>query len=73
MFGAAILGAFGSGTFSSINDAVSSMVNLESEFEPNESTKTMYGEANAIYRGMYEAIAKDGQYNALSDFSSRYI
>jgi xylulokinase len=73
VFGAAILGAFGSGAFPSINDAVSAMVNLESEFEPNESNRTMYDEANAVYRGMYEAIANGGQYTALSDFSSRYF
>jgi xylulokinase len=73
VFGAAILGAFGSGAFSSIDEAVGAMVNLESEFEPNAELKTMYEEANVVYRGMYEAIAKGGQYNALSDFSTRYF
>jgi xylulokinase len=73
VFGAAILGAFGSGAFPSINEAVEAMVNLESEFEPDESDRVLYDEANVIYRGMYEAIAKGGQYNALSDFSSRYF
>ncbi len=34
VFGAAILGAFGSGAFSSIDEAVEAMVNVEGEFEP---------------------------------------
>ena len=37
VFGAAILGAFGSGAFSSIDEAVEAMVNVEGEFEPNAS------------------------------------
>ena len=39
VFGAAILGAFGSGAFSSIDEAVGAMVNLEGEFEPNEAKR----------------------------------
>ena len=73
VFGAAILGAFGSGAFGSIDEAVDAMVNLEAEFEPNESTRELYDEANSVYRGMYEAIANGGQYAALSDFSSSYF
>jgi len=73
VFGAAILGAYGSGAFPSIAEAVDAMVNLESEFEPNESTRGMYDEANAVYRGMYEALANSGQYTALSDFSGKYF
>jgi xylulokinase len=73
VLGAAILGAFGSGAFSSIQEAVGSMVNVESEFEPNEKTRALYDEANKVYRGLYEAIASGGQYQALSDFSTRYF
>ncbi len=72
-FGAAILGAFGSGAFSSIDEAVAAMVNVEGEFEPNASTKELYAEANGVYRGMYEAIARGGQYQKLSDFSIRHF
>ena len=39
VLGAAILGAFGSGAFASIDEAVGAMVNVEGEFEPNESTR----------------------------------
>ncbi len=73
VFGAAILGAFGSGAFSSIDEAVEAMVNVEGEFEPNQSTKELYDEANGIYRGMYEAIANGGQYQKLNEFSTRYF
>jgi xylulokinase len=47
------------------------MVNVESEFTPNEKTRALYDEANKVYRGLYEAIANAGQYQALSDFSTR--
>ncbi len=70
--GAAILGAYGSGAFSSINEAVGAMVQVESTFEPNKGLQTLYGEQHAIYRGIYEAIAKSGQYAALSEFSQKY-
>jgi xylulokinase len=70
VFGAAILGAFGSGAFSSIDEAVEAMVNVEGEFEPNQSTKDLYDEANGIYRGLYEAIANGGQYQKLNEFST---
>ena len=73
VFGAAILGAFGSGAFSSIDEAVEAMVNVEGEFEPNQSTKDLYDEANGIYRGLYEAIANGGQYQKLNEFSTRYF
>jgi xylulokinase len=73
VFGAAILGAFGSGAFSSIDEAVAAMVNVEGEFEPNAGTRELYDEANGIYRGMYEAIANGGQYAKLNDFSTKHF
>ena len=73
MFGAAILGAYGSGAFSSIDEAVAAMVNVEGEFEPNGSVKDLYDEANGIYRGLYESIAGGGQYAKLNEFSTRYF
>jgi xylulokinase len=70
--GAAILGAFGAGAFSSIDEAVGAMVQVESTFEPNAGLQALYGEHHAIYRNIYEAIAQSGQYAALSDFSLKY-
>ena len=49
------------------------MVNLEGEFEPNETTRELYDEAYQVYRGIYEAIAAGGQYQALSQFSARHF
>ena len=70
--GAAILGAYGAGAFSSIDEAVGAMVQVESTFEPNPRLHELYTEQHGIYVGMYEAIAKSGQYAALSDFSQKY-
>jgi xylulokinase len=72
VLGAAILGAFGSGAFASIEEAVDAMVALESEFEPNAKLTDLYGEQHQIYRGFYEAMANAGQYQALSDFALKY-
>lgn len=72
VLGAAILGAYGSGAFASIEEAVDAMVALESEFEPNTKLADLYGEQHQIYRGFYEAMAKAGQYEALSDFALKY-
>ena len=73
VFRPAILGALGSGSFSSIDEAVGAMVTVDGDSEPNGDTKELYEEANGVYRGMYEAIAQGGQYQKLSDFSNRYF
>lgn len=70
--GAAILGAYGSGAFSTIDEAVGAMVQVESTFDPNPRLRALYDEQHAIYRGIYEAIAQSGQYAALSDSSQKY-
>jgi xylulokinase len=72
VLGAAILGAFGSGEFSSIEDAVNAMVKVEGEFTPNKNLKALYQDQHKIYRGFYEAMANAGQYKALHDFSLKY-
>jgi xylulokinase len=48
------------------------MVQVEGTFEPNGNLGGLYAEQHSIYRGIYEAIAKSGQYAALSDFSQKY-
>jgi xylulokinase len=72
VLGAAILGAYGSGAFSSIQEAVESMVQVEGTFEPRTSLAGLYQEQHAIYRGLYEALAKSGQYQNLADFAARH-
>jgi len=73
VLGAAILGAFGAGHFSGVEEAVSAMVHIEQDFEPNTNLSDLYGEAHGIYRGTYEAIAAGGQYEKLAQFSARYF
>lgn len=72
VLGAAILGAYGSGAFATIDEAVDAMVQVESEFEPNLKLKDLYDEQHGIYRGFYEAMANAGQYAALNDFAEKY-
>ena len=72
VLGAAILGAYGSGAFSTIEEAVDAMVSVEREFEPNSQLSELYGEQHQIYRGFYEAMAKSGQYASLNDFATKY-
>ena len=72
VLGAAILGAFGSGAFATIDEAVEAMVHVEASFEPNRANKALYDDQHRIYRGLYEAIANAGQYQALADFVAKY-
>lgn len=72
VLGAAILGAFGAGAFDSIDEAVDAMVTVENEFEPNTDLRALYEDQNQVYRGFYEAMAKAGQYQALSDFVQKH-
>ncbi|KAB2882715.1 MAG: xylulose kinase [Pseudorhodoplanes sp.] len=71
VLGAAILGAFGSGAFKSIDEAVAAMVQVEAEFEPRQSNGALYDDQHQIYRGLYEAIAAAGHYKRLADFVAR--
>ena len=72
VLGAAILGAYGSGAFVSIEEAVGAMLVVEGQFEPNRALGDLYGEQHEIYRGFYEAMANAGQYQRLADFSAKY-
>jgi len=73
VLGAAILGAFGSGAFASIEEAVDAMVHVEGHFEPNSENRALYDDQHQIYRGLYEAIAARGEYQKLADFTARYF
>ena len=73
VLGAAILGAFGSGAFASIDEAVEAMVHIEQEHTPNQQLSSLYDEAHGIYRGFYEAIANAGQYEKLAAFAAKHF
>ena len=47
-------------------------MHVEASFEPNRAHKALYDDQHRIYRGLYEAIAKAGQYQALADFVAKY-
>ena len=36
------------------------------------ANKALYDDQHRIYRGLYEAIANAGQYQALADFVAKY-
>ena len=73
VLGAAILGAYGSGAFASIEDAVANLVHIEADFVPNPDNRELYAEQHRIYRGLYEAIAGAGQYKKLAEFTAKYF
>ena len=72
VLGAAILGAYGSGAFSSIEEAVDAMVKVEGEFEPNPALADLYGEQHQIYRDFYEAMKNAGAYQNLAAFAAKH-
>ena len=72
VLGAAILGAYGSGGFASLEEAVDAMVVVEAEMEPDPKLKDLYDEQHGVYRGFYEAMANAGQYQNLAEFAARY-
>ena len=49
------------------------MVHVEGELRAQPPRKALYDEQYRIYRGIYEAIANAGQYQALSGFSARHF
>ncbi|NQU87903.1 MAG: carbohydrate kinase, partial [Mariniphaga sp.] len=55
--GAAIVTAFGTGCYSSIDEAVKKMVEYQFTFEPNPKNKEIYQQLfNGVYKKMYEAL-----------------
>ena len=72
VLGAAILGAYGSGAFASIEEAVEAMVKVEGTFEPNPALADLYGEQHQIYREFYEAMANAGAYEHLAAFAAKH-
>ena len=55
--GAAILTAFGTGNFNSLEDAVREMVQIKDEFQPNKSHVTIYDQLyKKIYKKMYKKL-----------------
>ncbi|MDR1078170.1 MAG: hypothetical protein LBL55_05865 [Propionibacteriaceae bacterium] len=72
VLGAAMLGAVGAGVFSSMGEAVDSMVQVTSTYEPNEAVGERYDEIFAIFRQVYKSLAAGGVYKSISAFQSKY-
>lgn len=56
VLGAVILAAYGSGVFSSFEEAVKAMVRVRSVWEPNKSRHEIYKERFLVYRDLYTAL-----------------
>ncbi len=55
--GAAVITAFGTGKYSSIEEAVNNMVCYEREFQPNQNHVDIYNKLfNRVYRKMYKTL-----------------
>ena len=72
VLGAAILGAVGSGVFTSMREGIDTMVRVKHTFEPNPATRAQYDEVFGIFKDGYHALATSGVYNKLSALQSRY-
>jgi xylulokinase len=69
--GAAILGAVGAGQFSSVEDAVKSMVHIETSVSPNTELSDLYDEQHAIFRSAYESLAQASVFKRLNALNER--
>ena len=54
--GAAILAGKAVGLYSSVQEAVEQMVQIEAQFEPNRANTTVYDEAFGTYVDLYTAL-----------------
>ena len=69
--GAAILGAMGAGHFANADEAVESMVHIESTVDPNGQLRDLYNEQHSVFIGSYEALAQGSIYRKLQSFNER--
>jgi xylulokinase len=68
VLGAAILGAVGSGHFTSIDEAVATMVKVGDTTMPDSGTKAVYDELFDIFRATYETLSAAGLYHRIYRF-----
>lgn len=70
--GAAILGAAGAGVFSSVEEAVDSMVNVTGEREPDARRHEMYTDLFGVFQDTFKALHESGVYNKLTSIQQKY-
>jgi xylulokinase len=70
--GAAILGAAGAGVFTSIEEAVESMVHPFGMIEPNMANHEIYSDMFSIFRDAFLALRDAEIYNRLAKVSAKH-
>jgi len=70
-FGAAILGAFAAGVFSSIEEAVLTLVKPRSSIEPNTKNFELYDELYSIFHDTYQLLREARIYERISHIQNR--
>ncbi len=73
VLGAAILGAVGTASFNTIEEAVNMMVGVSREIEPDPAVRGLYEELYGIFKDAYESAAASGLYGKLYDFSRSHF
>lgn len=71
VLGAAILGGYGAGIFSSMEEAVERMVKKVKSYEPNSEHVKQYEEIFAIYEDIYRAVNEKNLYSRIAEFQQR--
>lgn len=71
VLGAAILGGYGAGIFSSMEEAVERMVKKVKSYEPNPEHVKQYEEIFAIYEDIYRAVNEKNLYSRIAEFQQR--
>ena len=73
VLGAAILGAVGSGHFTTVDEAVKAMVVVGHTVDPDGQAANVYQDLFEVFRQAYEAQAQSGVYQAIYQFQQRYF
>ena len=71
VLGSAMLGAMGAGTFSTMREAVDSMVRVTGSYEPNPAAVERYNELFGLFRAAYRGLTDSGFFAGLADFQAR--
>ncbi len=70
--GAAVCAGVGVGLFNDIVEGAGRMVRIDETFEPNPETAGLYDELYSIYCGMYDALADNKVFQAITAFQEKY-
>jgi len=70
VLGAAMLGAMGAGIFSTMREAVDSMVRVTGSFEPKPAAVERYNELFGLFRKAYSGLTDSGFFAGLAEFQA---